>query len=239
MTLFQLLCNYQKKFPMKQFKNDYFFRTIIIMLLSATVGDIFCQTTGTDLRPQFLFSDFSTGKVKMKNGQVNETMLNYNTVTEKMVFVKDGRYFNITNFEMVDTLYLNDRVFVPEGNYFNEVLLVGPVSLFARYKGRLEGSPSAYGTKSEASSNYNLSYISLRQEGGILTLPPDCSVEDRTEFRIRKSNEWFDFHNEKQFCKLFPEKSAELGNYIKENGLNIREAQDLQKLVKYCNSILQ
>jgi len=48
---------------------------------------------------------------------------------------------------MVDTVYLNDSKFVPEGKIFYEVLLSGPIDLFIQNKGDLmpAGKPVGYG----------------------------------------------------------------------------------------------
>jgi hypothetical protein len=45
------------------------------------------------------------------------------------------------------------------------------------------------------------------------------------------------FENEKQFLKLFPEKSDQLKSYIKENRLKFEKQEHLIKLVKYCSSL--
>lgn len=222
---------------MKPFNNSYRLKIILTMLSLGIPGYLYSQTIGSGPKPQFLFTDFNMSEVKMKNSQVNTTLMNYNTVTERMVFIKDNEYFDLTNYQMVDTVYINDRVFIPVGKACYEVLLSGPVSLFVQHKGKLRGKPGAYGRTSDVSSNYYLSSINTTEGMINLPLPPDYIVEVTTIYWIRKDNEWFNFASEKQFLKLFPEKGVQLKNFIKENRLKIDKPEHLKKLVDYYNSL--
>ncbi len=59
----------------------------------------------------------------MKGGKTNTATMNYNTVTEKMVFISNDKYYDLTNPETVDTVILNGCKFVPVGKSFYEVLV--------------------------------------------------------------------------------------------------------------------
>ena len=63
------------------------------------------QTTPDGSAPQFLFPEFSMSKVKMKNGNIQSIRLNYNTVSEKMVYQKDDNLYDMLNTDMIDTVY--------------------------------------------------------------------------------------------------------------------------------------
>lgn len=187
-------------------------RSISIFILSLMASCLSAQTPYTDLRPQFLFKNFDSAQVKMKNGQVNETILNYNTLTGKMIFIKDDKYMYLTNLNMVDTVIINSRRFVPAATCFYEVLFQGNISLYARHQGMLKGGPGAYGKTSVVSTNYYLSNLITRQGEGDLSLPQEYFVEPKTVYLVRKDNEWSEFYNEKEFLRIFPEKSAEIKN---------------------------
>jgi len=222
---------------MKKIKTPGIRRAISVLLLSGMAFYLGAQTPQPDLRPQFLFRNFNNGKVIMKNGQVNEAMLNYNTLTEKMVFIQGNKYLDLTNLNMVDTVILDSHKFIPAGKFFYEVLFQGHISLFARHQGKLKGRPGAYGKTSDASSNYYLSNISIRQGEGDLSLPQEYFVEPRTDYLVSKNNEWFEFYSEK-FLNIFPEKSTEIKNFIKENRIRTDKTEDLIRLVAWCNSII-
>lgn len=223
---------------MKNIKTPGIMRIISILILTGITLCLGAQTPQADLRPQFLFKNFNTGQVKMKNGQVNETMLNYNTLTGKMIFIKDNKYLDLTNLNVVDTILIDNRRFVPAVKGFYEVMYEGKISLFARHQGKLKGGPGAYGKTSDVSTNYYLSNIMIRQGEGDLSLPQEYFVEPKTVFLLRKDNEWFEFYSEKQFLKIFPEKSTEIKNFIKQNRIRTDRPDDLVKLVAYCNSII-
>jgi len=223
---------------MKSSKNNFRFKIILAMLSLGIPGYLYSQITSYESSPQYLFTDFSMSQVKMKNGQVYTTLLNYNTITQRMVFIKGNEYLDLTNYQMVDTIYLNDRVFIPVGKVYYEVLLSGPVSLFVQHIGKLRGKPTAYGRTSQASSNYYLTNVNTIGGTHNLPLPPDYIVEVTTIYWIRKANAWLDFTNKKQFLKLFPEKSTQLKNFIKENRLKIDKPEHLKNLVGYYNSLI-
>ncbi|HQM69337.1 MAG TPA: hypothetical protein PK521_08525, partial [Bacteroidales bacterium] len=109
------------------------------------------QTTSDGSMPQYYFQEFNMSKVIMKNGQVQTPNLNYNTVTEKMVFIRDGKYYDISNPGMVDTVIIRDVKFIPVGDAFYEVLIASEPTLLLQYKGEIlpAGKPVGYGGTSQ------------------------------------------------------------------------------------------
>lgn len=197
------------------------------------------QTTIDGSMPQYYFENFSEGKVKMKNGQVQTHVLNYNTVTEKMVFTRDGKYYDIGNPRMVDTVFIRDIKFVPAGNVFYEVLISGSPALYVQFKGELlpAGKPVGYGGTSQlAASNY-LSSVELSGGRYNLPLPSDYIVKISPLYWIRKGDEFSSFINEKQFLNLFPYKAGQLKEFIRKNRIKTDRKEDVIKLVNYFISL--
>ena len=93
----------QNRFQMKHF-NDWINKrnAIILVIILSHCLPLKSQTTPDGSSPQFLFPGFTMGKVKMKNGRSQTTVLNYNTVSEKMVYEKDGNLYDMVNTEMMD-----------------------------------------------------------------------------------------------------------------------------------------
>lgn len=214
------------------------FRLVILLILAFSVTELKASSQDYEMgeNPQYLFADFVMSRVKMKNNQLTNAMMNYNTISGKMVFLKEKKYYDLTNYDMVDTVYLGTHVFIPVGKEFYELLLPGEVTLFVQHEGKLKGKPSAYGTTSDVSSNY---YISKANLPGSINdvLPPDLLVEQKSVYWLKKNDTFLEFYNEKQFLKLFPETAEQLKVYIKENRLKVDRMQDLIKLVDYCNSL--
>jgi hypothetical protein len=195
------------------------------------------QTNSDNSEPQYLFPDFEEGMVKMKNGKSQKIILNYNIVSEKMVYRKDEQLYDMVNTEMMDTVFLQDYLFIPVGKIFHQILLVGPISLFIQQKGDLipPGTPAGYGGTSQVSSTKLLSSVELSSGHFNLKLPDDFKVQYSPVYWIRRESNYDSFTNERQFLKLFPGRETELKKFIKENHLKIDRIPDLVKLVEHCN----
>ncbi len=222
----------------------YWFRSlslIVLLIVTGVSGKIMSQTTPDGSTPQFLFPDFTMSSVRMKNGQHQKILLNYNTVTEKMVYSKEEDLYDMVNTEMVDTVYLQDSKFVPVGKAFYEVLLVAPVALLVQYTGSLipPGTPAGYGGTSQVSNTKQLSSVELSSGYYNLKLPGDYSVKVDPVYWVRNDNSMTSFINERQFLKIFPESEIKLKKYIKENKIKFSRLSDIVKLAGYCNEIIK
>jgi hypothetical protein len=175
----------------------------------------------------------------MKGGKTNTATMNYNTVTEKMVFISNDKYYDLTNPETVDTVMLNGCKFVPVGKSFYEVLVSKPIGLFIQHKGTLmsAGKPVGYGgTSQTASANY-ISSLELSGLQTNLALPKDYIVNPAPVYWIYIGEKWLDFTNERQFISFFPEKASLIKSFIKENHIKIDKPENLTMLVKYCATL--
>jgi hypothetical protein len=79
---------------------------IAILLVTGLVINmsLYAQTEESNVMAQFLFPEFSKGIVKMKAGAPISAVMNYNTLTEKVVFEQKGNYLDMINNGNVDTL---------------------------------------------------------------------------------------------------------------------------------------
>jgi hypothetical protein len=199
------------------------------------------QTRPDGSAPQFLYPEFTKSKVRMKNGQMQNIMLNYNTVSEKMVFQKDEKLYDMANPEMVDTVFLQDSRFVPVGKVFYRIVLVAPVAFYAQYKGELQppGTPAGYGGTSQVSNTKNMSSVQLSSGYYNLDLPADYTVKTNITYWYSKDGNMLSFVNERQFLKLNPDKETELKQFIKQNKIKFDKHPDMVKLAGYYNQLIQ
>ena len=213
-----------------------FFTSLILCGFSVFVS---AQVTSEGSMPQYLIIQFVSGTIRMKNSQGQTQIMNYNTVTEKMVFIKGDKYYDLINPEMVDTITLEGRKFVPVGKSFYEVLYAGQTSLYIQNKSSLlpPGKPVGYGGTSQVASSDYLSTVSLDGVQWNLKLPSDYTVVPRPVYWIRRGIEWFDFTNEKQFLKLFPDKAGVLKDRIKSDKVKFDKPESIAKLIEYFNSL--
>jgi hypothetical protein len=201
---------------------------------------VVAQTKTDGSSPQFLYPDFTNGKVRMKNGKFQILILNYNTVSEKMVFMRDEKIYDMTNPEMIDTVFLEESSFVPFDKVFYRVILNAPVSFFVQYKGEImsPGTPAGYGVNSQVSNTKNLSSVELASGHYNLKLPTDYTVKTDFLYWIRKDGNMSGFANERQFMKLFPDHETELKQFLKQNKIKFDKVPDVMKLAEYYNKLI-
>lgn len=212
---------------------------LMVFLLTGMLFKLSGQTISTGSMPQYLFPEFIRCDIKMKSGQTQTQVMNYNTITEKMVFIRDKKYYDLTNPEMVDTIILQNCRFVPAGKAFYEVLVSGPVTLFYQHKSDLmsAGKPVGYGGTSQVASSTYINAIEIDGLQTNLQLPSDYIVKPAPVYWIRKGDEWSSFNGEKQFLKIFPDKTGQIKGFIKENRIKFDKSEHLIRLVKYCSTL--
>jgi hypothetical protein len=224
---------------MKKTNDHSFLKFYISLIICGFTGFVSAQDSSEGSTPQYLFKQFVSGTVRMKNSQNQTQVLNYNTVTEKIVFIKDDKYYDLMNPEAVDTIIIEGRKFVPVGKSFYEVLYSGKIPLYIQNKISLlpPGKPAGYGGTSQSSSS---EYVSSINQDGIqwnLKIPSDYTVMPRSVYWIHRGTEWLDFTNEKQLLKLFPDKAGVLKERIKSDKIKFDKPEGMVELMKIINSL--
>jgi hypothetical protein len=197
------------------------------------------QTDSISNLSQFLFPDFTTAVVKLKTGDSFTAIMNYNTVTEKMIFNQNGTLMDLNKPETVDTIFLQNKKFVFIEKTFCEVLVNAPVSLFIEHKSDLTstGRPSAYGLKTQTLGTTSISTFYSENNAYNLKLPENFKVTPSPVSWVRIDNVMHRFLTVRQFLKIFPAKSEELKQFIDQSNIDIKKFDDLIKLVNYCNGL--
>lgn len=213
----------------------------IIVLLFSNAIHLSAQTNSDENLEQYLLPGFTRSVVRMKTGISYNAVMNYNTVTEKIVFEHNGIFLDMTDTKSVDTISIQNRKFIPFNEVFYEVLVNAPISLFLQHKSDLipPGQPSGYGSTSQTSSIK--SYSTLSRNGGNynLKIPSDYEIKPSPIYWIRKNDTMFSFLNKRQFLRIFPEKNDEINKFINQKPLRIENRDDLIKLVNYCNEVIR
>ena len=213
--------------------------SIILILLAYKPDPLFSQESNENMLIQYLFTSFTKGKIVMKTGDPKSIMLNYNTLSEKLVFEQSGKYYDLSNQNMVDTAYIEDKKLVPHKEFFLEVVIRDTISFFVQHKSSLQerGKDAGYGTFSTTSAIDSYSGIASSSGFYNLTIPDYYIIKHSQIFWIKTGNNWSTFYNEKQFLKIFPDHSAVLKKYIKENKLKTYRIEDVVQLVVYLNDL--
>ncbi len=209
---------------------------LILILFPISIN---AQEEGQSLK-QYLFLAFTNGTIKFIKGKPRSLMLNYNTVTGRMVFEQKGQYFDLTGQESIDTIYLQNRKFIPYENFYLEVIFQDRISLSIQHVSHLQapGKPAGYGGTSElAASNY-ITSIELSSGFYNLKLPEKYVVIYSPVYWVYDGNKWQKFLSARQFVKVFPGNENEINQFIKKYKIKFDRANDLIRLAEYCNSII-
>jgi len=186
----------------------------------------------------YLLPEFVQGKVLMKKGKINEASMNYNALTEEMIFENNGVKLALTQLEAIDTVYVGGKKFIPLNGKLYELLYHSKFDLFAEHKCKLRdpGKPSGYGTSSQlgAASTYS-SYFSGNRVYE-MTLPETVETNPYTVYYLRKDGNLLKFVSLKFLLKEFPEKSDAAKKFIRENNVSYEDAESLVKLVCFLEA---
>lgn len=214
---------------------------LIIVFLFLTYYSTETQVQAQEDTTHYVLSEFAAGSVKMKDGRTEMARMDYNKLTEEMIFEKDGVMLALDSLEAIDTVILESRIFIPHEKVFYELLVKGPVSLFVQHKCNLlaAGNPSGYGGTSETGASRNLSSLTNSGRAYKLKLPTDYHVTDASQFWISRKGTFYKSNTASQITKVFPEKTKEIKQFIKENKLDLKKTKDLVNLIVKCNEFVR
>jgi len=186
-----------------------------------------------------LYEQFKNGTVLMKSGAVENAPLNYNTEDQTVVFVNDGQDMILTGTELIDTIYIENKKFVPVNNKIYEVVTNEPVALYLSYHNRprpIVATTDHNGTSRQSSngvSNTVTDMYTMRNFKG------NYNIEIMKDYWLKKDNKLYKADTEKQFIKPFSSQMKErIEGYIKTNHVDFNKEEDLIELTKFCNTLL-
>lgn len=205
--------------------------TLILIIITGS-NRLIAQIDST----QFLLRNFESGQVFFKDGKVFDASLNYSLFVKKFLFL-DQQDNNIKEFsepDMVATIKIGERVFLPTKNGATEILQNNPF-ISVQYRGALkrEGKEIGYGGRSETSAVDGLA--TYHSGSGAHKLEAEKFILSRIDkiYRIEYKGKEYRFLNEKQFLKIFSDQKEELIKYIEVNEIDFNEIEDVLKLYNY------
>lgn len=185
----------------------------------------------------YIFKDFTQGFIFMKDGMTSRGALNYNSVTEEMLFKDKGKIKSIgkDEIELVDTVMINGRKFYPYKGKFLEIAYTKDgKELQVEHKCRViePPQPSAYGSTTETSSTKT--YTSLMANGIFydLTIPEGYRIVPYKYYWFKSGGKMEKIINIRQLEKLFKGEKERYKEYMKENTVNFNNEIEVTELVK-------
>ncbi len=211
--------------------------TAIVLML--TIMKLTAQIDSINNLPQFLFPKFDTSAVRLKTGELFKAVMNYNVLTEKMTFYQKGTLSDLIRPETIDTICIQNKLFVPFEKSFYEVILNAPISFFIQHKSELvsTGRPAALGTTSQTSGITSVSKLVGDENSYNLKLPENFKIKPYKVYWVKMNKEMHRFLNERQLLNIFPEKENEIRDFINQYHLKINKPGDLLKLAHFCNEV--
>ena len=207
---------------------------LVSIALSATA-----QEDSAKNLPNFLLPEFTKCIIKFKSGAMQTGVVNYNIIDEEFVFQQENNYMVLADPSVIDTVFVNDRKFIPFKTGFYELIFTGPVSLFIQHKSNAEprGAPNAYGTTSQSSNSAYQRQI--YGASGIINLkiPDNFKIVDDSNYWISKGGSMDKFTNKRQFLKICKTKQKELTEFIESKNINFKKFEDVVKLVDYYSGL--
>jgi len=194
----------------------------------------------TNLMPvsHYVFPKFEKGIVLMKDGQRIENLLNYNSLTEEMIFDSKGIKLAISQPENIDTVFIGLRKFVPRGNAFFEVLLKSESILYAEYKSKMvdPGKPAGYGGSSQTSAITTYSKYYANGRVYEMHLPEGFETQSSLVYWLEKNGNVNKFLNIRQLSKLFEDKADIFKAYTRKNVVDYDDQNSIIDLVRFMDA---
>jgi hypothetical protein len=176
----------------------------------------------------------------MKSGIKNQALLNYNSLTEEMIFDSNGKKLAIANGEqrLIDTVFIEDRKFIPLNNVFFELLYHSKSDLFIEHKCSMipPGKPTAYGGTSQTSSITSLSSINSGGRLYELDLPEGYEIKPYSCYWLKKNGELNKFINLKQLMKFYIDKKDLFKAYTKKNDVKYNNQESIVQFITYLET---
>jgi len=184
----------------------------------------------------YIFKNFTEGTVRKKTGQLVQAVLNYNTLTEEMIFEKNGQRLAMSQLEDIDTVYIDDKVFVPVGKVFYEKATNTPKALYIEHKNDIvpPGKNMGYGT-TQSGSVTAINKISGTHQLYSLDLPTDYKFTKRTIYWLNDGGGFVPLKNMHAVISAFPSHSAAIRDFVKTNKISFAKDEDVIKLILFCN----
>jgi hypothetical protein len=215
--------------------NTFLFTTILVLAFSFSAG---AQAREIVLS-HYILPDFTEGYVMMNGGRTQQMFLNYNSVTEEMVFKRGESILAIGKEEVKEVEYavINDRRFDVINGKFYELLYEGDRIVYAEHRCVVipPGNPAPYGGTSQVSSVDRYSGIS---DGGLyykLQLPDGYTVKPSISYHIIRDGKSTKVYSLKQFRKAYSDKRDAFDKYIKENKVVFENPESIIVMAQALN----
>lgn len=211
--------------------------TIFFVLYFLPVANSQSYTDSVIQRQSYLFENFIDGSVLLKSGEISRAPLNYCSYDQTVLFKKDGKILTLTGLASVDTVYINEKKFVPFNDMVYEVInTTGKVELYVSYVSEVrpliataDHNGTSVQDNNQVSNTVSNVYVSRPFKG-------DFTLEITKRYWLKMYKKLYKANNVKDFLKVFRESTnPSIGEFVKQNHIDFKSEADLVKLINFCN----
>ena len=188
----------------------------------------------------YVFPGFQKGSVHQKNGGNSDAMLNYNVLSKEIIFeTAPGKYLALANPENVDTVFIQERKFVPVNDEFYELLTATAYPLFLQYQCTVKepGTSIGYGMSSVTTASPAVKSLIKRGGAYNLSLPDGFEVVPVYNYWIFADGKYQKANTAKQLAAALPGKKNQVNELVKKNNTNFTKKADMIELIKQLNKV--
>ena len=185
-----------------------------------------------------LFNQFMDGTVLLKSGKAEQALMNYNARHQSINFISNGKYYTLTGFEDIDTIYIQNKRFIPVGKKVYEVinafdklkaLLVSYSTRFRPLTTTTDHNGTTKQSSNEVSNTLSDVYVDRNYKSNSV-------VELQKHHWIKIGQNLYKADTKAQIRKIFPKRSEEeIDNYIGTNNLNLNVDDNLIALIEFLS----
>ena len=188
----------------------------------------------------YLFPEFTEGLILLKTGEKYDVLLNYNALTEEVIFEDKGKKLAIAKnvVEIIDTVFIKERKFIALNSILVELLYHSKLDLYVEHKCRVKekGTPIGYGSRSKNAAIK--SYSAFYSEGNLnkLKLPDIYEIEPYTIYWLKKNGKTKRFRSMRELKKLYKDKGDLFKAYVKEYDVEYNNQESIIQLIEYLET---
>lgn len=188
----------------------------------------------------YLFPEFTQGVILLKTGKKEAKLLNYNSLTEEILFDNKGTKLAIAKADLrrIDSVFIKERKFIILNNKFVELIHHSKWDLFVEYKCDLKerDKDAGLGGISQTSAISTPSGVYLGGNAYNLTLPDDFEIDPYFLYWLKKNGESKQFINMKQLKKSYKDKKNLFNDYVNKHEVKYEDPKSIIQLLKYLES---
>ena len=190
----------------------------------------------------FLYPQFTSGRVFLRNGSLAEGKLNYSRLVDEIHFIgPKGDTLALDN--ETDVKYIaagNDTFYYDEG--YLRIVTPGSFAKLAIRDVWVVSSTRQLGAYNSTNNSVNmLSFKSLEEGGRLydLVVNEDIILKKEEKYYFGDNFNQFVIASKTNLLMLFPKEQQRIGVYLKENRINFYDKADLGKTVQFVERIFR